>query len=83
MQLRRFTRLTNGFLVNLKAMVDVFFVWYNFLSGASDPADDARDGSGLDGPYLDSQGATELELGITQWIDSPQTFAISFMSSAV
>ena len=33
MQLRRFTRLTNGFskkLVNLKAMVDVFFVWYNF-----------------------------------------------------
>ena len=33
MQLRRFTRLTNGFskkLTNLKAMVDVFFVWYNF-----------------------------------------------------
>ena len=33
MQLRRFTRLTNGFskkLANLKAMVDVFFVWYNF-----------------------------------------------------
>ena len=33
MQLRRFTRLTNGFskkLDNLKAMVDVFFVWYNF-----------------------------------------------------
>ena len=33
MQLRRFTRLTNRFskkLVNLKAMVDVFFVWYNF-----------------------------------------------------
>ncbi len=32
MQLRRFTRLTNGFskkLVNFKAMVDVFFVWYN------------------------------------------------------
>ena len=31
--LRRFTRLTNGFskkLANLKAMVDVFFVWYNF-----------------------------------------------------
>ncbi len=33
MHLRRFTRLTNGFrkkLDNLKAMVDVFFVWYNF-----------------------------------------------------
>ena len=33
MQLRRFTRLTNGFskkLDNLKAMVAVFFVWYNF-----------------------------------------------------
>ena len=33
MNLRRFTRLTNGFskkLDNLKAMVDVFFVWYNF-----------------------------------------------------
>ena len=33
MQLRRFTRLTNGFskkLANLKAMVTVFFVWYNF-----------------------------------------------------
>ena len=33
MQLRRFTRLTNGFskkIDNLKAMVDVFFVWYNF-----------------------------------------------------
>lgn len=33
MPLRRFTRLTNGFskkLANLKAMVAVFFVWYNF-----------------------------------------------------
>ena len=33
MHLRRFTRLTNGFskkLDNLKAMADVFFVWYNF-----------------------------------------------------
>jgi hypothetical protein len=33
MHLSRFTRLTNGFskkLDNLKAMVDVFFVWYNF-----------------------------------------------------
>ena len=33
MQLRRFTRLTNGFskkLENLKAMVAVFFAWYNF-----------------------------------------------------
>ena len=33
LQLSRFTRLTNGFskkLANLKAMVDVLFVWYNF-----------------------------------------------------
>ncbi len=33
MQFRRFIRLTNGFskkLANPKAMVDVFFVWYNF-----------------------------------------------------
>ncbi len=33
MQLRRFTRLTNGFsrkLANLEVLVDVFFVWYNF-----------------------------------------------------
>ena len=33
MHLHRFTRLTNGFskkLDNLKAMADVFFVWYNF-----------------------------------------------------
>ena len=33
MQLRRFTRLTNGFskkLANLKTMVPVLFVWYNF-----------------------------------------------------
>jgi IS1 family transposase len=33
MQLRRFTRLTNGFsknLVNLKAAVAVFMAWYNF-----------------------------------------------------
>jgi transposase InsO family protein len=33
MQLRRFTRLTNGFskkLANLKAAVAVFVAWYNF-----------------------------------------------------
>lgn len=33
MQLRRFTRLTNGFsktLVNLEAAVAVFMAWYNF-----------------------------------------------------
>jgi hypothetical protein len=33
MQMRRFTRLTNGFskkLENLKAAVAVFMAWYNF-----------------------------------------------------
>ncbi len=33
MQLRRFTRLTNGFskkLANLKAAITVFVAWYNF-----------------------------------------------------
>ena len=34
MQLRRFTRLTNGFskkLANLKAMLALYFAWYNFV----------------------------------------------------
>jgi len=34
MQIRRFTRLTNGFskkLANLKAMLALYFVWYNFV----------------------------------------------------
>ena len=56
MQIRRLTRLTNGFSKkwgNLKAALALYFAWYNFLSCSSDFESNTCDGSGIDESYLE------------------------------